>query len=375
MRTVDVASSDRLEFAVSGSTYTSGLTLHQSNVVGVNTGTAVPGRKLEVYYGSNIPQLRLTNSSGIYGELMSHQLSGSINEFSMYVDGQNYTQFFMPYSSNSIGIGTDDPYMSAFPAARLGVLQNSESGPCSPCYGIYIDGSTTYPRIVFKSGHASFAGVVNREGAKEMFFGEDADTGNWDFRGTGVFGITSGKLALGTDQVPAQYRLYANGSMYSTGGWQSSDQRLKENITPLEDVSSKLEHLTGVSFDWKVSQFPNKGLPEGKQLGLIAQEVETQFPELINYDNEGFKTLSYNGFSAILVQAFKELKSRLDSLETNLNQGILTLQGLTSRKITVETAIIKNLQLADWTTGEEWCLGISNGQRVVKIAPSAGNCE
>ena len=62
-------------------------------------------------------------------------------------------------------------------------------------------------------------------------------------------------------------------------------------------------------------------------MGLIAQEVETVFPILIsdspdpegaekeNEDGTPMKMMNYNGLFAVTVEAIKELKSKIETLE------------------------------------------------------------
>lgn len=90
----------------------------------------------------------------------------------------------------------------------------------------------------------------------------------------------------------------------------SSDMRLKKNITQLQNILDKLKRIRGVSFNWKRTI---KGLgidSRKKQIGLLAQEVEKEFPELVVKVNEiGYKGIDYSKFSAILVEAMKELSN------------------------------------------------------------------
>ena len=137
--------------------------------------------------------------------------------------------------------------------------------------------------------------------------------------------ISTGGVGIGTTD-PGSYRLYVNGTAYSTGGWQSSDERLKNIISGIESPVERLEKLKGVKFEWKTDEYPEKGLPEGTHYGLIAQEVEKVFPEVVGEDNEGYKTLSYNELIPVLIEAIKEQEKtikeqekRIEMLETKLN--------------------------------------------------------
>jgi arsenate reductase-like glutaredoxin family protein len=91
-----------------------------------------------------------------------------------------------------------------------------------------------------------------------------------------------------------------------------SDMALKTNISKLSNVLKKLKNINGVYFNWK-DQLA-KGVDK-KQIGLIAQEVEEQFPELISTSVEGYKTLDYSKFCAVLLEAIKELSDKYEILE------------------------------------------------------------
>ena len=70
----------------------------------------------------------------------------------------------------------------------------------------------------------------------------------------------------------------------------------------------KVARLQGVSYEWKEDAFPNAGFEEGKQIGLVAQDVEKTLPELVAKGPDGYKGVSYTKLTAVLVEAIKELK-------------------------------------------------------------------
>ena len=85
----------------------------------------------------------------------------------------------------------------------------------------------------------------------------------------------------------------------------NSDERLKENVKTIENALSKVMSLRGVEFDYKENGIHS--------LGFIAQEVEEIFPDLV-IGNEP-KSVAYQNFVAILVEAIKELKNEVDNLK------------------------------------------------------------
>ena len=52
-------------------------------------------------------------------------------------------------------------------------------------------------------------------------------------------------------------------------------------------------------------------------MGLIAQEVEKIFPDLVEVGPDGMKGVNYVGLIAPLIESIKELKSRIQVLETS----------------------------------------------------------
>jgi hypothetical protein len=94
-----------------------------------------------------------------------------------------------------------------------------------------------------------------------------------------------------------------------------SDLRLKKNIVALPNVLDKIKRIKGVTFDWKTDEFPERGLSENNQIGIIAQDIEKEFPQLVSTDSEGFRAVSYDRFVAVLLEAIKEQQKRIEALE------------------------------------------------------------
>lgn len=86
-----------------------------------------------------------------------------------------------------------------------------------------------------------------------------------------------------------------------------SDERLKKNITPIENALEKTLKLQGVSYD-KIESGE-------KSIGLIAQKVKEVLPEVVKEDNKGFHTLNYPNMIGLLVEAIKELNGKVEKLE------------------------------------------------------------
>lgn len=130
---------------------------------------------------------------------------------------------------------------------------------------------------------------------------------------------TLGRVGIGTTN-PGSYKLYVAGTAYSTGGWSSSDARLKTKIAPIDDALSKSLALRGVSFEWRRDEFPDKGLPEGRHYGLVAQEVEEVLPEVVKEGPEGDKAVAYTEIVPVLVEALKAQQAEIEDLKLQVKE-------------------------------------------------------
>jgi chaperonin cofactor prefoldin len=127
--------------------------------------------------------------------------------------------------------------------------------------------------------------------------------------------LVNGRLGIGT-ATPA-FTLDVNGSIRCVGAVNTtSDQRLKQHIRPLAGALAGVGRLRGVRYAFRQSEFPALQLPAGEQLGLLAQEVERVYPELVSTDAQGYKAINYAQLAPVLIEALKELKAENDLLQT-----------------------------------------------------------
>ena len=100
---------------------------------------------------------------------------------------------------------------------------------------------------------------------------------------------------------------------YTTGGWtHSSDRRLKNSVVPLVNSLEKIVQLDGISYKY------NNDVSQKTQVGFIAQQVETIFPEVVETDKNGFKSMIYSNLVAPVVEAIKELYEKITRHEREI---------------------------------------------------------
>ena len=118
-------------------------------------------------------------------------------------------------------------------------------------------------------------------------------------------------LGIGTAASGTTGEIRATGDITA---FYSSDERLKENIKPIENATDKVKALGGYTFDWKegIEEVTSK---TGKDVGIIAQELEKVLPELVNTRDNGYKGVDYPKLVALLIESNKELIKRIEDLE------------------------------------------------------------
>ena len=117
-------------------------------------------------------------------------------------------------------------------------------------------------------------------------------------------------------------KIYTNGNIdYSGTLTDTSDIRIKKNISPLSGSLNKILNLNGVSFKWKDE---SKGTEQIH--GLIAQEAREIIPEIVREmpknPNEKDPTLgiSYIDLIPFLIESIKDQQKQIDKLKAKLNE-------------------------------------------------------
>ena len=119
--------------------------------------------------------------------------------------------------------------------------------------------------------------------------------------GTSSVGATAGELRA-SNEITAYY---------------SSDERLKENITTIEDALEKVNSIRGVEFDWKADHIKKRGGEDGyfvrkHDVGILAQDVKKVCPEVVAEKEDGTLGVKYEKLIGLLVQAINELSAKVN---------------------------------------------------------------
>ena len=261
----------------------SGTTITGTTVIGNDiSGTTITGTTIT---GTTITGTTITGTTITGNDINGTTITGTSGEFIGVVSAATSTQ------ETGLNLATLD-----------WVIDHTSSGGGGWAYN---QAATPYPTITAQSGGVVVINSIAQDlttavldlggpmsGTSATFTGQVTATGG--FSGD----ITGGTSATFAGQVTA-------GSFNAT-----SDIRLKENITNLDNSLDKICNIRGVNYNWKNDE------TKRNTVGVIAQEVLEQIPEAVN-DNDSEKlSVDYNSIIAHLIESVKELKREIDELKT-----------------------------------------------------------
>lgn len=128
--------------------------------------------------------------------------------------------------------------------------------------------------------------------------------------------ITSGALSVGSITETT-----TNGAIYAANdvvAFATSDARLKKYPKNIKNALDKVDAINGVNFIWrKANEDVQKNVHsfEGRDVGVIAQEVEKVLPEVVVTRETGYKAVKYEKIVPLLIEAIKELRLEVEELK------------------------------------------------------------
>lgn len=133
-----------------------------------------------------------------------------------------------------------------------------------------------------------------------------------------VTGANGGRVGIRTSNP--LYPLDVIGSIRASAYLATSDARLKTNISAIPDALGKL-----LGINWYTYNLKSDG---SFHYWVIAQEIETIFPYLVSTDENGLKSVNYNGLVAPIIESIKTLNTKIDTLEVQLNANTSRIEAL-----------------------------------------------
>ena len=106
------------------------------------------------------------------------------------------------------------------------------------------------------------------------------------------------------------------GDIYAAGNIIAfSDRSVKENVQTIPDSLAKVLSMRGVTFTRNDHEDKSR-----VHAGVIAQEMEHAFPEVVFTNTDGTKAVSYGNIVAVLIEAIKEQQVQINELKNRLGE-------------------------------------------------------
>jgi hypothetical protein len=183
-------------------------------------------------------------------------------------------------------------------------------------------------------GASSAAGIIGVQGISRGNTGAGARYGVFGSGHGGEFAF--GIYGVAQSGVSFNAAGYFEGAVWASSYHSISDRKFKEGIIPLDNSLKQLMKVKPVVYQFKTEDFKRMHLPTGKQIGLIADEVKSIFPELVEeavqpakYDDDKktlisseirYEGINYQGFIPVLIASVQELKTENDKQKQVMEQ-------------------------------------------------------
>ena len=271
---------------------------------------------------------------GAYGKNNSIGNYGYLGSTSYGVYGYNTVLTGCGVRGNSAGY-YGGYFTSSYPSANSHAVHAeitaTGSGSFKAVYGVSIPSDGWGYGGYFQGGGTGVQGTVYPTGTGS-YYGVYGRVNGGSGTNCAIFGIGYN----GT----TNYSGYFSGNVTVTGTFSNpSDERFKENVQPFNNALSKIKLMDVHTYNYiPMSEEKQLVLPEGEQIGLIAQELEEILPQLVTdevhaYDkNEGiegvekdmdkieYKGINYIGLIPVLIEAIKEQQVQIEELQRQINE-------------------------------------------------------
>ncbi|MFM7467183.1 MAG: tail fiber domain-containing protein, partial [Crocinitomicaceae bacterium] len=279
-----------------------------SNTTGLEVNSAVTNSTAYLANVSGIGvgfRAESTSSGNTFAAIQANTNSSTSSNSAIL--GQN--------SGAGYGVSGQIPFSATGVAAVYGNNLRTTAG-----HGVYGQG---FNGVVGETNYGLGFGLFGRNNATT---GDRIGTYGVGFNGVfgETFNITTGWAGYFTADIGSE------GTGYAIGGWMlASDKRLKTNIVPIGNSLEKLALINGKHYTITTKSKDSEGkinFKSKEQYGVIAQEIEAVFPEMVQekalFINSGdetkYKTVDYNQLVPVLLEAIKELNSKVTTLENEI---------------------------------------------------------
>lgn len=269
--------------------------------------------------------------------------SGWSNAFR--VSGTSDAQVFMIESAGNVGIGAINPINKLDVEGGVAIGASYAGTNLANANSLIVEGdvsigsptiSSLYKVQITSSvdQYGLYSTITRPAGSNYGVRGNASSTAGWSL---GVFGYASSTATVNYGLwgstgggATTNWALYASGNSFtSSAAWTPSDERLKKDVSNFEGALSKISQLTVKTYVFDNENYPTMHFAEGKQYGVMAQNLEQIFPEMVltsNHnipDKEGnlteetmeIKAVNYDQLIPVLVKGMQEQQKMIEALK------------------------------------------------------------
>lgn len=222
-------------------------------------------------------------------------ISGTFGAWVYYLNSSNFTTYAQEKENQRLSTGSD-------------VTHNSTT---SPTFLVNNHSDNTKGYRIHNTSGSSVSAMFTNSSNQLVIAAGAVDQINLNKK------VFVNAVALGVNIAPSATagRIDASNDIVA---FSSSDERLKQNITPIANALDKVKSLTGVEFDWKPEHKEAHG-HEGHDTGIIAQQVLGVMPTAVRTNDTGFLAVRYEKLIGLLIEGMKEQQEQINELKAKLD--------------------------------------------------------
>jgi hypothetical protein len=240
---------------------------------------------------------------GINGAVLRYQVSATLENHIFYAGTSPTTsnELLRIQGTGDVGIGTSAAALAYGHGGTNRILELKNTAPAGGNVQSHLILSTT--ATSGSMGGITWAGTGLSGEQRTGFIGNVYETAN-QTRLTFYNRDNAGVLN-------ERFYIQGTGNAWLAGTLtQASDARLKKNIQPLSSTLKNFNQLNGYTYNWINEQKDNE-----QQIGLLAQEVQKIYPQLVKQNDKGELSVNYTGLVPVLIEAIKDQQKQIDELK------------------------------------------------------------
>ena len=298
-------------YSLLNSSSSAGFTFYASNNINATGGV------LNATVGMTVGANPYTNTSLLVTGKDSTSATAGLN-----VQNSSSTSLLYARSDGNVGIGTTTPGSKLQVAGDITpeVDSTRSVGSAALRYGtVYTRGVNSGVNTLSVSGGAMLFNVAGTDRVR-IVEGLRVGSAYVNIAAPTDGAIISGNVGIGNSSPSQKLSVgeSGDGSVAIANSWTTySDKRLKKDVSVIDNALSKISKLAGYFFYWK------KGDDASRQVGVMAQDVEEIFPEVVKTGSDGIKAVDYPKLVAPMIEAIKALKNQNEYLKTQ-NEDLKT---------------------------------------------------